>query len=118
MSLLRVEMPAAGTQIRPSANARLDSLQPDHQVRPAAARSPLRPCLDGARDTRQDLEAALLASLLLEFGLDEREHMACFDRLGVRCVKVRPGAQPRPRRRVSIPSRSTPEPPLRSGGGS
>ncbi len=88
-----MEVPAAGTKILPSAKGCLDYAKPEHQGRPAVARYPLHPCLNCARDTRQDLEAALLASLLLEFGLEESEHMVCFDRLGVRCVKVRLGAR-------------------------
>ena len=31
---------------------------------------------------------AMLASLLLKFGLDASEHMACFERLGVRRIEV------------------------------
>jgi hypothetical protein len=32
---------------------------------------------------------AILASLLLQFGLEASEHMVCFERLGVRRIEVR-----------------------------
>ncbi len=36
----------------------------------------------------QELEMAMLASLLPQFGLDSSEHLVCFERLGVRRVEV------------------------------
>ncbi len=36
----------------------------------------------------QDLNMALLASLLHQFGLEPSEHMECFDRLGVGSIEV------------------------------
>ena len=36
----------------------------------------------------QELDMAVLASLLDQFGLEASEHMVCFDRLGVRRIEM------------------------------
>jgi len=40
-----------------------------------------------AKKEREDLDMAILASLLLQFGLEANEHMVCFERLGVRRIE-------------------------------